>query len=143
MMRSRLWPTLMIGLALAATSCRQESRTGAMDQELRDRALAQLRSIGAAYRTMSARGHPPANADELRRQLAGDDALLKSPRDRHHFVVVWHVNLPALRESANATLLAWEKLADASGHRCILWASGETGYLAADEFQSAKKARAG
>jgi hypothetical protein len=140
-MRSRWRPALLIGLTLASAGCSKEAQTGALDQELRDRTLGQLRSIGAAYRTMSARGQPPENADQLRRELAGDDALLKSPRDGHHYVVVWHVNLPALRASANATLLAWEKLADASGHRCILWANGETGYLAADEFQSAKKAK--
>jgi hypothetical protein len=140
-MRWRWWRALVIGLTLASAGCNKEASTGALDQDLRDRTLAQLRGIGAAYRTLAARGQPPKNAEELRQQLAGDDALLKSPRDGHHYVVVWHVNLPALGASANATLLAWEKLADASGHRCILWASGETGYLASDEFQAAKKAK--
>ena len=140
-MHLRFWPTLVVGITLASVGCSKPARDEALNEELRDRALLQLRSIGAAYRTMSARGNPPENADQLQHQLSGDDALLKSPRDGHHYVVVWRVNLPALTTAAKSTLLAWEKLADPSGHRCVLWANGETGYLAADEFQSARKAK--
>jgi hypothetical protein len=100
-----------------------------------------LTQIGLAYQLAQLNG-PVKEPADLILQLDGHREMLRSPRDRQPYEIVWRVDPGKISEGSSSVLLAWEKTADEEGKRWVLYANcGTVAKLEEHDFEKTPKAK--